>query len=67
MRIVKLVVRDSGMKIIKLIVEDENGVTHVYEGEGFVHPIRSQSFKADNYAMSVTAHLVLPSPGKITA
>ena len=55
------------MKIVAITVTDEHGVEHKWEGvEGHVH-IRSNSYKKDDYVKTVTAHLVLPSEGKISA
>lgn len=55
------------MKIQRLTVTDEHGVQHVWEGEGFVHPIRSESYNSQPYSMSVTAHIALPSQGRVSA
>jgi hypothetical protein len=55
------------VKIVALTVTDEHGVEHHWEGvEGHVH-VRSNSYKKDNYVQTVSAHLVLPTEGKIGA
>lgn len=49
------------MKIIKIVVTDEQGVDHVWEGvEGHVN-VRCVSHKKDKYQRAVDAHLLLPT------
>ena len=55
------------MKIRKLLVIDDKGNEHTWTGEGFVHPIRSESYNHQELSMSVTAHIVLPSKGRVSA
>lgn len=54
------------MKIQALIVIDEDGVEHRWEGEGSVM-VRSNSYKTDEYRKDVNATLFLPSDGRINA
>ena len=47
------------MKITKMVVTDEDGNEHTWEGHGFAH-LRSRSKKGEPYVQVADAALTLP-------
>jgi hypothetical protein len=52
------------VKITSLSVTDENGAIHVWEGEGYVTPERSQNYRNQPLVIGVTAHINMHAKGK---